>query len=310
MSLPKRHHYLPQFYLRGFCRGNVFWIFDRETGEYRSQTPIYTTVQTHFYSIRYEDGSKDHRLEQLLSQVESSVAPVITKADNEGILSPDEKQIMSLFAGLQISRVPDYEKQHDELRRGILERLGDDVAPATEQEIADAPSVIPAEEAGPRISAYDLVQNLKEIENNPDLSHNDFLRMILPMAKNASEVLLQMSWIIVHAPSDTAFITTDCPFQTLSPIGFDRSGLEGYGIATPGAVKIMPLSNKSCLFIYDHGTRFGYVDIIRKHVRDINVTLAISCDRYLISADEDRAKHIVKRSGIDKGKKGPRVIVQ
>jgi len=288
----------------------VFWIFDRENDEYRSQTPINTTVQTHYYSIRYEDGSKDHQLEDLLSQVESLAAPIITKADNEGIFSPDEKYIMSVFAELQIFRVPDYERRHDDLRRGILERLGDDVAPATEQEISDAPSVIPAEEAGPRISAYELVQNLQEIENNPDLSHNDFLRMILPLAKKVSEVLLQMSWIIVHAPSDTAFITTDCPFQTLPPKGFDPDGLLGYGIATPGALKILPLSSKSCLLIYDQGTRFGHVDTIRKNVRDINLTLAISCDRYLISADEEQVRHIVKRSGIDKTTKGPRVIIQ
>lgn len=309
MSLPKRHHYLPQFYLHGFCRDGSFWTFDRDRNEFRVQTPINTAVQKQYYSIREEDGSLDPALEQLFSQVEVETAPIIAKLDEGGALSSTEKYTLSTFAGLQHNRIPDFKKRLEEMRRGFLETLGDDVAPATEEEIAEAPSVIPVDKAGPRVSAFELVQHLKEMEDNPDLAHNDFLKMIIPTGMQIAEVLFQMNWIIAHAPSDTSFITTDCPLVTLPPRGFDPNGLVGYGIATPGAVKLMPLSSRSCLIILDQGNGFGHIEKQKRDIREINLRLAHSCDRYLIATEEHYARFIVRRSGISNSRKGPRIIL-
>jgi len=310
MSAARRHHYLPQFYLRGFCRNESFWIFDRHRGEFRIQTPINTTVQTDYYAFKRQDGSLDPMLEKLLSRVETIAAPAIAKANEGGFLSKGEKQTLSLFAGLQKTRVPDFEKIHDEIRKGILGRLGDNVAPVTEQELRDAPSVVPPDDAGPRVSAYELVQDLKRMQRDPDLAHGDFLRMILPVAKTISEALMKMSWVVAHSPPSTAFITTDCPFQTMPPPNYDPHGLIGYGIGTPGAVKVMSLSSKSCLLILDEGTAFAHAAVDGQFVHEVNLALALTCDNYLIAGEEQQAKDLVERSGIDEGKKGPRLVIQ
>jgi hypothetical protein len=219
-------------------------------------------------------------------------------------------ELLSLFVSLQIFRIPNHKKRHEEIRRGLLDKLGDDVPPATLEEIAEIPSIVPPDEEGPSISAYELVRILEELENAPELAHSDYLRTIFPTAIKISNILVQMSWVIVHTPEDSAFITTDCPFITLPPPNFDPDGLIGYGIATPGASKIMPLSSRSCLFILDEGHEFGHVLIRRKNVRDMNISVATSCDRFLIAADEDHVKYLVRRSGIDKKGKGPRVIIE
>lgn len=310
MSSPKRHHYLPQFYLRGFCRDGAFWIFDRERNEFRIQTPINTTVQTHYCSYRREDGSLDARLEVLFSEVEALTAPVIEKVEGGKVLSSDEKSVLSVFAGLQQFRIPDYERLHHELRQGILGELAGNVAPATDEEIAKAPGVVPPDEAGPRVSAFELVKELEELEKDSSLAHNDFLDMIIPLTSKISEVLLTMSWTIVHAPSETSFITTDCPFQTLPPPDFDPTGLEGYGIGTPGSLKIMPLSRKCCLFVRDQGSEFAHGSATRKQVRHLNLALVTACDNYVIAGDEQQARYLVKKIGIDKSRRGPRIVVQ
>jgi hypothetical protein len=310
MSSPRRHHYLPQFYLRGFCRGNEFWIFDREKGQFRLQTPVNTTVQTDFYSFRQQDGSIDPKPERFLATVETIAAPAIAKADEGGFLSLEEQQAISLFAALQMVRVPDFEKRHEELRRGILERLGDNAVPVTDQALRDARSIVLPDEAGPRFSAYELVQGLRQLENDPDLGHNDFLRMIFPMATKLSHLFLLMSWVVAHAPSGIPFITTDCPFQKAPPPNYDPQGLVGYGIGTPGAVKLMPLSSRSCLLILDEGNTFGHAAISAETVHEINLRLAVACDNYLIAVDEQLARDLVKESGIDRSKKGPRLIIQ
>jgi len=51
MSKPKRHHYLPQFYLDKFSRSGSLYIFDRELNEYREQTPTNTAVKSHYYAL-------------------------------------------------------------------------------------------------------------------------------------------------------------------------------------------------------------------------------------------------------------------
>src|SRR4030067_2669793 len=144
MSSPRRHHYLPQFYLRGFCRDDAFWIFDRERNEFRIQTPINTTVQTHYYSFQRKDGTLDTKLESYFSEIDSLTAPIIAKTEGREQLSLEEKHLLSVFVALQKSRVPDFEKRHDELRQGILERLAGNVAPATDKNVADEPSAVPA----------------------------------------------------------------------------------------------------------------------------------------------------------------------
>lgn len=310
MTAPKRHHYLPQFYLRGFCRDDSFWVFDRGKGEFRVQTPINTTVQTHYYSYRKKDGSLDPTLENLISQVEGSVAPIIEKLGQGDVISLEEKQTISLFAGLQANRVPDAKKRHEEIRQGILDRLGDNIAPATDEEIAEAQSVVPPEQAGPRVSAYELVQNLREFEMNAELAHNDFLKVILPISLRIAERLFQMTWLIAHVPDDTNYITTDNPFITISPGGFDPEGPTGYGIGTPGAVKLFPLSSRSCLFVLDHGTQFGHTIVGSDVAREINHRLAVMCDRYLIASEEEQARRIVSNSGIDTSKRGPRINIE
>lgn len=57
MSTPKRHHYLPRFYLDRFTDRGRLYLFDREEAEHRIQTPKNTAVQTHFYTADMPDGS-------------------------------------------------------------------------------------------------------------------------------------------------------------------------------------------------------------------------------------------------------------
>jgi hypothetical protein len=216
MTFPKRHHHLPEFYLRGFCRGGKFWIFDREETKLRPQTPTNTTVQSHYYSIRSKDGELDPSIEKTLSEIEGFSPPIIKKLDRGQQLTTDKKATLSVFAGIQSIRVPDAKKRHEEIRRRILDKLGGEVVPATEEEIAQASSVVPPEEAGPRVSANDLVQNLKMLEQDSGFAHNDYLKMIFPLGIRISEVIYKMTWLVAHTGKRTA------SFQRTFPSSLSR----------------------------------------------------------------------------------------
>jgi hypothetical protein len=60
---PKRHHFLPEFYLNGFARDGLLWLYDRGRKQYRRQTPHNTAIIGHYYTFENEKGEKDYSVE-------------------------------------------------------------------------------------------------------------------------------------------------------------------------------------------------------------------------------------------------------
>ena len=97
MSTPKRHHYLPQFYLENFCQNDGFWVFDREKNEFRQQTPKNTALKSHYYSAEDQDGAKHTEIELLLSRIEGHAKLVIAKLHARDTISKDEKKELAIW---------------------------------------------------------------------------------------------------------------------------------------------------------------------------------------------------------------------
>ncbi|PYJ97417.1 MAG: hypothetical protein DME23_15650 [Verrucomicrobia bacterium] len=57
---PKRHHFPPEFYLNGFTRDGLLWLYDRERKQYRRQAPHNTAITGHCYAFENEKGEKDY----------------------------------------------------------------------------------------------------------------------------------------------------------------------------------------------------------------------------------------------------------
>ena len=59
----KRNHYVPQFYLKSFAlpipghRKPKIWVYDKEGGPSRQQSPKDTAVMSDIYTIRNIEGS-------------------------------------------------------------------------------------------------------------------------------------------------------------------------------------------------------------------------------------------------------------
>ena len=309
MPNSRRHHFLPQFYLRGFCRNNNFWIFDRHKSEYRMQSPINTAIETDYYSFRNNDGSLDPSLESFLSKIEGSASPIIKKIERQEILNDNDKEKLATFIGILMFRIPEYKKRQKEIRQGIINAIGDDVIPVTEEDLINAKNLIPIQEGHPRISAFDLIQELQKLESNPDLAHNDYIKTIIPNSEMISNVFSHMNWTIILTPSNSGFITTDSPIQTIPPANYGSNKLKGYGIATEGATNIFPLSRNACLALFDSGNGFGYLVFNRKQVRDFNIWLSSTCDRFIIGPNESQIRHLVKRTKVDRYNKAFRIKI-
>lgn len=105
-----RQHFIPILHLKHFIgpnpKGQV-WTYDSHTGKVYSQTPENTAVQTHFYSAERPDGTMDAQLEEFLSEIEGSAAPVY-EALLRGEIPKDsqERAYFSMFLALMYVRTP------------------------------------------------------------------------------------------------------------------------------------------------------------------------------------------------------------
>lgn len=81
MAENRKHHYLPQFYLRGFTDARAprshapfVWVRDAGTGVISRRAPQNVAVESGFYATHTESGPNYHAVEDELAHIESRAA--------------------------------------------------------------------------------------------------------------------------------------------------------------------------------------------------------------------------------------------
>lgn len=311
MSQPRRHHYLPRFYLESFSREGTLTIYDRSKNEYRRQIPEKVAVEKDYYAVIDADGKKDMGVERFLEKIEHKASLAIKKLDAREMLTPEENEAIALFVGYMKCRVPDFEKGVNELTEKMLMELSKTLF-ADEKSAASLMKQMEAdagESSG--LTPADMVAfaegGLYEIKQT---NRGYTVDMMITMGHKIANLLMNMDWVILQAPSETAFITTDNPFVLTPPSGHTPGHIYGgYGIATKGALKIMPLSAKSVLMITDMGRRVAFKTLPKHVVRKFNIAIAAGSDQLVMGKDKIVLERMVKEVGLDKWRRTSRVTV-
>src|SRR3990172_10533671 len=95
MSTPRAHHYLPQFYLKGFSRDDHLWIYDRYKKEFREQTPKNLAVAKDYYTVIDTNGNKNTDIEKFFSVIEGKASAVIKKVERRDLITDKERDILA-----------------------------------------------------------------------------------------------------------------------------------------------------------------------------------------------------------------------
>lgn len=298
MSIPKRHHYLPQFYLDGFCRDDLLWVYDKDEKEFRQQTLQNTAVQKYYYSFEDDDGEKDAEVEGLLSLVETYTKPIIDKINSREIIDEAEKETLSIFVGFLYSRVPRFEKNYNDNRERTLrhmnkvifsdEKRTEQILKKYERDTGKKVNVSAKE-----LSEFALDDNRYDIE----IHRNESLKMMLNLCKKLPIYFVQMDWLFLYAPRNSSFVTTDDPLVLIPPR--DLPDNAPYGIATKGTQKFLPLSQKVCLAMFDRGDKINIREAYREEVRGINLSVTSRSDRFVIARDHALVKNVVEAIGLN-----------
>lgn len=118
---PKKHHYLPRFYLSGFTNlmkeDDDFFVLDEKKIELRKSKPLNEGYENYLYRIEPIENKKEidpFEIETGFGNFESVVAPIITKIRNTFELPiGNDFNILINFLALQIVRTPSHINNFD-----------------------------------------------------------------------------------------------------------------------------------------------------------------------------------------------------
>lgn len=307
VSTPKRHHFLPRFFLEGFSRDGHVAVYDREKNEYRVQNVKDTAVIGYYYSAIDEEGNKDGRIESLLSAIESEAKPVIAKMDNHESLNNEDRERLAVFIGFLFARTPEFEAMVNQISEGGIKHMMRIMYPnerLTQQRYGKD-----LERFG--LTAKAMVDFVQEDHYKIVLHRNASLHAMLQLGMSLSNMFLHMNWLIAHPETDKqSFVLTDSPVNVYPPRSY-KPGFYGVGMAMRGVVKVIPLSARTCLGIGDFADEPLVVvnDTSRDMVRNTNLGNVFRCHRYVIGRDEALIHNLVTTTQIDKKPWEPKVRV-
>jgi hypothetical protein len=306
MKTPKRHHYLPQFYLNGFARDQHFFVYDRVNHEYRKQTPKNTAVEKDFYTLTDDSGQKHTSIETKIAEIESRAKPVIDKLDSSKAVTFEDRVALSHFIALFIGRTPEYNATFKLLQDQLLRKVNKVKFHSIEQTQAVLDDYKATNPDKDKLSAEELYEIVQKDEYNIEFGRANTIDAMLDLAQLLTKYFCKMHWLVYHAPRQTSFVTTDSPFIIFPPTGRPKDTFfRGVGIITPGANKIIPLTQTTTLIMLDPGEFTVHQQVSRRFVRAINLNLASQCFRFVISRDEALLKGLVSKTKIDQTKWEP-----
>lgn len=291
MSNPKRHHYVPQSYLRCFSadrsEDGALFVYDIRKRELRPQLPKDTCVQGYYNAVELADGSRSFAIEEALSRIEGRAVPVISKIEEREELTSQEYGTLSSFIAFQKLRVPEFEADVNQATEKTLKATLS-VAFESEERAQHLLEEFERDTGAPLgIGAKEMMEFIKNDRYRIETGRNESLRVMANLAENTAQRFMAMDWMFLHAPPGRAFVTSDNPFHIMPPANFEkRPKWMGYGYGTPGTKKLVPLTSKVGLVMCDYGDRIQHVDATSEAVRTFNLGLASDAFRFLIGHEE------------------------
>jgi len=107
-----KHHYIPQFYLKGFCRNDgKFEVYDKKYGKFNKapQSPAIVFFEPRRNNIKYQGRTTDI-IEKLYSEIEANLAKLFqliqSGASQDRILEPAGVHLLKTYIAIQFWRLP------------------------------------------------------------------------------------------------------------------------------------------------------------------------------------------------------------
>ncbi|MDP2602809.1 MAG: DUF4238 domain-containing protein [Deltaproteobacteria bacterium] len=244
MNTPRKHHYLPQFYLGGFKllpqKGKKPHIWQIEKGGQQAHySPAIedTGCIGDYHSLDYDDQEPDHKtIEALLSKIEAAHAVVVRSVNTTKRLEASQVGLIAEFISVMRYRIPAFAKHIEtNLRSVVLDTFKIMYQAGA---FADPPQALRQ-----RFEDNGIDDNLKiNISNWKVIS-----RMLeIGLASESINLLAQLNFQIYCTKEADSFVTSDNPVALFHP-HYEEIKPYGVGLATKGIELTLPLSSKTLI---------------------------------------------------------------
>lgn len=303
----KKHHYVPQFFLKGFSMDNEnLWLFDKVSKEFRFHSIRNIASENKFYS--YKVNNKEENLENVFSQIEGLAKSILNKIIKKEQISEQEKADFAMFIAVSKVRVPDFKRWTEEGSEKMYKKMNRMTFSSKERVKAMA------EKAGKNLTdkeAEELVQfATDEKRYYVKFPSNYWLATMLSLSMDAARVFTISNWQFQYYNKKFALITSDNPVILVPPSDYDR--FWGVGLLTPGVRHIFSLTSNICLVIGDikENPNIEYRDMDDKNAyKWINKVTLLHSDRFTYSPEKGKLEKLVKENKERLKIKKQRIIV-
>ncbi|MFM9866427.1 DUF4238 domain-containing protein [Achromobacter xylosoxidans] len=307
---PKRQHYLPRMYQKGFATKGGVAVFDRHTGETRRQTVENTGIETHIYTFKDEQGRRRYEIEEMLSKVEAGLADAIPRFEAaKGYTDTDVQFLISFIAFAEL-RTPGAMADAKRVKASFVDIVAQVATESVERTMK--PLAAMYRDKGEhrthkelRAEAEQLVKFVRsgqyDIQVDPQSALMDNLRQWQAIVDSLIYRDLQ---IIRPTNLQSRYMTSDSPVVLESRFGHDR-----VGFGSDDALILFPLTATCLISLSGTKGRRGTGSSRPEQVDCMNEALARNADRYIISGDDDNLRSLVERLQLAKTKRAPKYVV-
>ena len=307
MSVPKRHHLLPAFYLRGFCDKGLHekedhesnpnrcrvWIHDRTQGSVRVSGVANVAVEKHFYSADVPGGGRDPEPEQKLSVLEGKAAGIIRALRYGRNLSMPDRAELARFVGVMKFRTPSFRTWMEVFADQKAKELNKARFPTEDALLRYLRQRGAPVDALPQM-AERMYKDIHDEAYTLQVSKNYMLLQMFELGEEVGAWLSGYDWTFAWAEASTSFVTSDAPFVLLDADGRMADPFAGdVGVASPGVKWVLPLTQEVCLQIGDGAPATRHVRLDRGAVRALNLKQSSHQDRWLIARDEALLRRVI-----------------
>jgi len=244
MSTPRKHHYLPQFYLEGFKiepqKGTKphIWQIEKDGAQAHYSPAIEDTgCMRDYHSLDFTDEEPDHKaIETLLSKVEAEQAALVRNLRATKRLEASQVKQLAEFISLMRYRVPAFANHIEASFRSV---------------VLDTFKIM--YQAGKLGTPPQGLLNLfkrKGIDDSLEISISNW-KILSHMLKvgfgpESIDLLAQLYYQVYSAKELDFFVTSDNPVALFHP-SYDEIRPYGVGLATRGVELTLPLSSDTLI---------------------------------------------------------------
>ncbi len=260
-------HYVPRYYLKGFCpeSTNNIWVFDKkENTSYQTQVKS-TANQNNFYT--------DYLEKHLTEEIENPANEVLSRIWDMQLLTANEKLVFSQYIYKLIKRVPKGKEKVESLIPDVALSLNKELHQEIDDLVKENPTL--SEMALLRKAEIDSI-----LKNRMSGSKTNeiWYQTIMTDSPNFIHLLSSMKWIF-WVQDNCTFLTSD------NPVFF----FESIGIANKNSEVSLPITSNITLWAtWREDAVEGYKTPNPATIKEFNRRIASNCSRFIFSQNNEK----------------------